>query len=160
MLGAIAGDVIGSVHEFIATKTMDFELFVEGTRFTDDTVLAVAVADCLLNGGDYVDAFHEYFAAYPDAGFGAASTTGRTRAVASLTEASATGRRCAYLPSRTRSTRWRESSTKRREAPASRTTIRKASRARRRPPRPSSWRGTAKRNGRSRRVWRGCSATT
>jgi ADP-ribosylglycohydrolase len=71
MLGAIAGDVIGSVHEFIATKTMDFELFVNGTRFTDDTVLAVAVADCLLNGGDYVDAFHEYFAAYPDAGFGA-----------------------------------------------------------------------------------------
>jgi ADP-ribosylglycohydrolase len=71
MLGAIAGDVIGSVHEFIATKTTDFELFVEGTCFTDDTVLAVAVADCLLNGGDYVDAFHEYFAAYPDAGYGA-----------------------------------------------------------------------------------------
>jgi len=54
MLGAIAGDVIGSVHEFMATKTMDFELFVEGTRFTDDTVLAVAVADCLLNGREYV----------------------------------------------------------------------------------------------------------
>jgi ADP-ribosylglycohydrolase len=71
MLGAIAGDVIGSVHEFIATKTMDFELFVDGTRFTDDTVLAVAVADCLLNGREYVDAFHEYFSAYPDAGYGA-----------------------------------------------------------------------------------------
>ena len=71
MLGAIAGDVIGSVHEFIATKTMDFELFVGGTRFTDDTVLAVAVADCLLNGRDYVDAFHDYFASYPNAGYGA-----------------------------------------------------------------------------------------
>ena len=71
MLGAIAGDVIGSVHEFIATKTTDFELFVEDTCFTDDTVLAVAVADCLLNGREYVDAFHEYFSAYPDAGYGA-----------------------------------------------------------------------------------------
>ena len=70
MLGAIAGDVIGSVHEFVATKTTDFELFAEGCRFTDDTVLAVAVADCLLNGRDYVDAFHEYFLAYPNAGYG------------------------------------------------------------------------------------------
>lgn len=70
MLGAITGDVIGSVHEFAATKDTDFSLFVDGSRFTDDTVLALAVADCLLNGRDYVDAFHEYFAAYPDAGYG------------------------------------------------------------------------------------------
>jgi ADP-ribosylglycohydrolase len=47
MLGAIAGDVIGSVHEFTATKSTDFELFVATSRSTDDTVLAVAVADCL-----------------------------------------------------------------------------------------------------------------
>ena len=70
MLGAIAGDVIGSVHEFKGTKSMDFELFTPGSRFTDDTVLAVAVADCLLNGKDYVDAFHEYFLAYPHKGYG------------------------------------------------------------------------------------------
>ena len=70
MLGAIAGDIIGSIHEFAATKSTDFPLFVEGCRFTDDTVLAVAVADCLLNGREYVDAFHEYFHAYPDAGYG------------------------------------------------------------------------------------------
>lgn len=70
MLGAIAGDIIGSVHEFIATKTVEFELFVPDSRFTDDSVLAVAVADCLLNGKNYVDAFHEYFAAYPNAGYG------------------------------------------------------------------------------------------
>ena len=44
MLGAIAGDVIGSVHEFHSTKSEDFSLFVAGSRFTDDTVLAVAVA--------------------------------------------------------------------------------------------------------------------
>ena len=37
MLGALAGDIIGSVHEFRREKTMDFPLFVEGSRFTDDT---------------------------------------------------------------------------------------------------------------------------
>jgi len=50
MLGAIAGDIIGSVHEHIETKTTEFDLFVSASSFTDDTVLAVAVADCLLNG--------------------------------------------------------------------------------------------------------------
>ena len=70
MLGAIAGDVIGSVHEYLGTKTTTFELFDPGCKFTDDTVLAVAVADCLLHGAGYVDKFHEYFHAYPDAGYG------------------------------------------------------------------------------------------
>jgi len=70
MLGAIAGDIIGSVHEHTGTKTTEFTLFVPGSRFTDDTVLAVAVADCLLNGLEYVDTFHEYFLAYPNVGWG------------------------------------------------------------------------------------------
>jgi len=70
MIGAIAGDVIGSVHEHRATKSTDFELFVEKSSFTDDSVLTVAVADCILHGRDYVDAFHDYFAAYPGAGYG------------------------------------------------------------------------------------------
>ena len=70
MLGAIAGDIIGSVHEHTGTKTTEFALFVPGSRFTDDTVLAVAVADCLLNGLEYVDTFHEYFLAYPNVGWG------------------------------------------------------------------------------------------
>jgi len=70
MLGAIAGDIIGSVHEHIETKTTAFDLFVPASTFTDDTVLAVAVAECLLNGKPYVDAFHEYFLAYPNAGYG------------------------------------------------------------------------------------------
>jgi ADP-ribosylglycohydrolase len=70
MLGAIAGDVIGSVHEFLQRKTMDFPLFVEHTRFTDDSVLTLAVADCLLTGASYVDKFHEYTNAYPDGCYG------------------------------------------------------------------------------------------
>src|SRR6516225_7321188 len=70
MLGAIAGDVIGSVHEGAGTKTKDFPLLTPESRFTDDTVLTVAVADCLLHGRGYVDALHDYFYAYPDAGYG------------------------------------------------------------------------------------------
>jgi ADP-ribosylglycohydrolase len=70
MLGAIAGDFIGSVHEGSGTKTKDFPLFVADSRFTDDTVLTVAVAERLLRGGSYVDLYHEYFHAYPQAGYG------------------------------------------------------------------------------------------
>jgi ADP-ribosylglycohydrolase len=71
MLGAIAGDIIGSVHEFLQKKTKDFPLFVDNSRFTDDTVLTVAVADCLLTGSSYVDNFHRYTLAYPDRCYGA-----------------------------------------------------------------------------------------
>ena len=70
MLGAIAGDVIGSVHEFAGTKSKDFPLFDERCWFTDDTVLTVAVAERLLRGGEYVDLFHDYFHRYPDCGWG------------------------------------------------------------------------------------------
>ena len=44
MIGAITGDIIGSIHEGSGTKTKDFPLFDEHSRFTDDTVLTVAVA--------------------------------------------------------------------------------------------------------------------
>jgi ADP-ribosylglycohydrolase len=71
MLGAVAGDIIGSVHEFLQEKTMDFPLFVDASSFTDDSVLTIAVADCLLTGSSYVDKFHEYARAYPDRGYGA-----------------------------------------------------------------------------------------
>src|SRR5690242_14590241 len=70
MIGAIAGDIIGSVHEFVSTKTTDFVLFDPRCRFTDDTVLSVAVADCLLNQKPYVSGFHHYYSQYPYAGYG------------------------------------------------------------------------------------------
>src|ERR1700679_1984860 len=70
MIGAIAGDVIGSVHESAATKTKRFPLFTPESCFTDDTVLTVAVAEVLLTGGNYTRAFHRYFRDYPDAGYG------------------------------------------------------------------------------------------
>ena len=70
MLGAIAGDIIGSVHESAGTKTRDFPLFTPESTFTDDSVLSVAVAEVLLEGGDFAEAFHDYFHRYPEAGFG------------------------------------------------------------------------------------------
>ena len=70
MIGAIAGDIIGSVHEFVGTKSKEFELFHPMSHFTDDTVLTIAVAHRLLRGGDYVDLFHEYVDAHPRAGYG------------------------------------------------------------------------------------------
>ncbi len=70
MLGAIAGDVIGSVHEGTGTKTKKFPLLGQYHRFTDDTVLTVAVADCLLSGTSYIDAYHDYFHRYRHAGYG------------------------------------------------------------------------------------------
>jgi ADP-ribosylglycohydrolase len=70
MLGAIAGDVIGSVHERHAPKHKLFPLFVEHSRFTDDSVLTVAVAEKLLRDGDYTDLLRDYCLAYPRAGYG------------------------------------------------------------------------------------------
>lgn len=70
MLGAIAGDVIGSVHEFVGTKTKQFPLFVPESTFTDDTVLTVAMAEALLGDGDYGSALRRWGRRYPDASYG------------------------------------------------------------------------------------------
>jgi ADP-ribosylglycohydrolase len=70
VLGAIAGDVIGSVHEGTDTKTKDFPLFTPRSRFTDDSVLTAAVADALLYGREYVDTLRDYASRYPRAGYG------------------------------------------------------------------------------------------
>jgi ADP-ribosylglycohydrolase len=70
MLGAIAGDIIGSVYEFNNIRTTDFPLFSRGSRFTDDTVLTVALADSILTGTPYVYKIKEYFKLYPDSGYG------------------------------------------------------------------------------------------
>jgi ADP-ribosylglycohydrolase len=70
MLGAIAGDIIGSVYERRPIKTKDFPLFSPGSRFTDDTVLTVAVADAILSGRGYADAVHDFGNRYPRAGYG------------------------------------------------------------------------------------------
>lgn len=70
MIGAIAGDVIGSVHEWAPTKTTDFPLFTPASRFTDDTVLTVATAHAILTEAPYEDAYRRFGRRYPDAGYG------------------------------------------------------------------------------------------
>ena len=70
MLGAIAGDIIGSVYEVIDIKTTDFPLFSERSTFTDDTVLTVAVADSILNDIPYEINLKRYFRMFPHAGYG------------------------------------------------------------------------------------------
>lgn len=70
MLGAIAGDFIGSVHEFGGAKRKDFPLVHPACRVTDDSLLTIAVAEWLLHGTDLVTRFHELVHAYPSAGWG------------------------------------------------------------------------------------------
>ena len=54
MIGAIVGDVVGSIYEFDNIKTKDFELFGEGCFVTDDSVMSLAVAQAILDcKGDY-----------------------------------------------------------------------------------------------------------
>ena len=70
MLGAIAGDVIGSVFERNPTKSIDFPLFSRHSTFTDDTVLTVAIAWAILNDADYTNALKMFGRKYPHAGYG------------------------------------------------------------------------------------------
>ena len=48
MIGAIIGDIVGSRFEFHNTKYQNFELFHASSRFTDDTVMTLAVAEAIL----------------------------------------------------------------------------------------------------------------
>jgi ADP-ribosylglycohydrolase len=70
MLGAIAGDIIGSVFEQKPIKTIDFQLFGPRSRFTDDTVLTIAVAYSILHNTDYAIALKRFGRKYPFAGYG------------------------------------------------------------------------------------------
>ena len=76
--GAIIGDIVGSVYEFHNIKTKDFPLFSEYSRFTDDTVMTVAVAmgllaahkdDCDLSE-TLTESMHMYGNRYPHRGYG------------------------------------------------------------------------------------------
>lgn len=74
MLGAIVGDVVGSVYEWNNIKTKDFPLFRDDCFFTDDTVMTCAVAEAIMNGGqkdDFIDAMKKYGRIYPNADYGA-----------------------------------------------------------------------------------------
>lgn len=82
MIGAIIGDIVGSIYEFDrGDKTRNFELFSPRCEFTDDTVMTVAVAEALMDAGRDADeqtvksllikSLKYWGQAYPDAGYGA-----------------------------------------------------------------------------------------
>jgi ADP-ribosylglycohydrolase len=70
IIGAVIGDVIGSVFEWNNTKTTDFDLFNPKCDFTDDTVLTIAVADSILNKKDFAKTIWEYGRKYRGRGYG------------------------------------------------------------------------------------------
>ena len=71
MMGAIAGDIIGSPYEFSSETFVEYPLFQQFSRFTDDTVMTVAVAEGLLNSEkSYAELFKEYGRRFPKAGYG------------------------------------------------------------------------------------------
>lgn len=75
MLGAIIGDIVGSTREWHNIKTENFELVPKGSRFTDDTVMTLAVAEWLMTDpehqpGTLVACMQRLGRKYPDAGYG------------------------------------------------------------------------------------------
>lgn len=71
MIGSICGDVIGSRFEKSKrNKLRFFFLFNSASRFTDDTVLTVSVADAIMNNIPYDVSLRKYARLYPYAGYG------------------------------------------------------------------------------------------
>ncbi len=70
LLGALAGDIIGSVYEFSGQKEYEFPLFRKSSKITDDSVLTIAVADAIINKRSYLECIREYALAYPNCGYG------------------------------------------------------------------------------------------
>jgi ADP-ribosylglycohydrolase len=72
MIGAIAGDIIGSVYERFPIKTKDFPLLSPSSTFTDDSVLTAAIAEAILTGRSYRSCLQDIGRRYPHAGYGGA----------------------------------------------------------------------------------------
>ena len=70
MIGAIAGDIVGSIYEWHNVKTKDFPLFSDTCFFTDDSILTVALADSILTGAPYAENLKKYYRWYPEGGYG------------------------------------------------------------------------------------------
>ncbi len=75
MIGAIIGDIVGSSHEFNSIKTTNFNLFDKRSRYTDDSVMSMAVAEWLMDDQAHSHEVLEhkmvkYGSLNPDAGYG------------------------------------------------------------------------------------------
>ena len=49
ILGAVVGDIVGSTHEFLQTKSTDFDFYTDNNHYTDDSVMTIAVANWLIS---------------------------------------------------------------------------------------------------------------
>ena len=75
ILGAIIGDIVGSTREWHNIKTENFEMLPQGSKFTDDTVMTLAVAKWLMDDPEHgsqtlVTIMQALGRAYPHAGYG------------------------------------------------------------------------------------------
>ena len=70
IIGAIAGDIIGSVYEWNNVKKVDFDLFRHKSTFTDDSVLTLATMDAILNQRNYSESYQSFGRNYPHRGYG------------------------------------------------------------------------------------------
>lgn len=80
MYGALLGDMIGAPYEFDrGNKSKEFPLFCESSRFTDDSVMTIAVAEALLDSrfldddsirAALIKSMRKWGKKYPDAGYG------------------------------------------------------------------------------------------
>jgi len=70
IIGAIAGDIIGSVYEYHNVKTIDFDLFCDNSDFTDDSVLTLATMDAILNKRNYAENYQLFGRNYPNRDYG------------------------------------------------------------------------------------------
>lgn len=75
ILGALAGDIIGSVYEFQNTWSKEFDLFTPWTKFTDDSVMTLAVAKWLMEDNTHsrshlIRCMQILGRQYPRAGYG------------------------------------------------------------------------------------------
>jgi len=70
IIGAIAGDIIGSVYEWHNIKSTDFSLFSGKSIFTDDSVLTIATMNAMLNDFDYAKSYHQFGRKFSNVGYG------------------------------------------------------------------------------------------
>lgn len=70
MLGAIIGDIVGSIYEWDPIKTKDIEFFSQRCFFTDDSVCTIAVADILLHDKSPAETMQKWCQNYPGRGYG------------------------------------------------------------------------------------------
>lgn len=65
MVGAIIGDIAGSVYEYSENKDAAVELFPSDANFTDDSVLLIATAYALMHGAGYDQVYRRFGRLYP-----------------------------------------------------------------------------------------------